>query len=88
MRRFFPALRLLDLCLPLQLLPEVDSGRFFKLTYLSFIGKGASGIDVVLYVQCPLEARECLCETWSCCVYLCTSTLQMAVAGETLSSFG
>lgn len=43
---------------PLQLLPEVDSGRSFKLTYLSFIGKGAFGIEVVLCVRCPLEATE------------------------------
>lgn len=69
----------------LQLLAEVDSGRSFKLACLSFMEKDASVVEVVLCVLCQMWRPQGLCETWSQCVYLFTSSLQMAVAGETLT---
>jgi len=63
---------------PLQLLAEVDSGRSFKLAWLLFIGKGASGVEVVLCACCQMWKPQGPCETGSHCAYLCTSTLHRA----------
>lgn len=79
-RRFFLVLGLSYLCLSPSTLSRSGFRKVFQISLPPFIGKGASGVEVVL---CPVSDGEA--ERVSHYSYFCTDSVGMAVAGETLT---
>lgn len=68
------------LCLSPSTLSRSGFRKVFQISLPAFLGKGASGAEVVL---CPVSGGEA--EHVSHYGYFCTDSVGMAVAGETLT---